>query len=152
MNIDLLQVSFAVGFVLAFVIYLIAFFSGKGTLQIRTNVLLIGLLVLVVTFFPFQVPWWQVVRLGSIMYVCILLISSILESIGALLTDLYENSFIPERMRRIRQGLYLGFGVLFLLVMVGGSMTIITMTFTIFMRILFVCLGLLLALKLLKKD
>ncbi|HJM69053.1 MAG TPA: hypothetical protein QGF02_03845 [Candidatus Babeliales bacterium] len=152
MGIDLLQVSFAIGFVLAFFIYVIAYFSGKGSLQIRTNVLLIGILVLIVTFSPFQVHWWQVIRLGSIMYVCILLISNILRSVGLLLTDLYENSFIPERMRRINQGLYIGSLALFILLIMWGNPQVISASYTVFVRILFACLGLLLALMLLRKN
>ncbi|OGB97589.1 hypothetical protein A3F06_03595 [candidate division TM6 bacterium RIFCSPHIGHO2_12_FULL_36_22] len=152
MGLDLLQVSFAIGFILAFFIYVIAYFSGKGSLQIRTNVLLIGILVLIVTFSPFQVQWWQVIRLGSIMYVCILLVSSILRSVGLLLTDLYENSFIPERMRRINQGLYIGSLIIFILVIMWGNPHVINASYTVFVRILFACLGLLLALMLLRKN
>ena len=152
MEMDLLQVSFALGFILAFAIYIIAYFSGKGTLQIRTNVLLIGILVLIVFFFPFQVGWWPLIRLGSIMYVCVLLTSSILTTIGDLLTNVYENSFIPERMRRINQVLYIGCTLLFILLILWGRDSVIQFSYTIFMRILFACLGLLLALKLLIKP
>lgn len=152
MAIDLLQLSFAVGFILALIIYLMAYFSGKKDIKIRSNVLLIGVVVLVVTFFPFQIPWWQLVRLGAVLYVCVLLLSNIFTSVGALLTDVYENSFIPERMRRINQLLYVGALLIFLLFLFFGKETAVVWGYTVFIRVLFACLGLLLALKLLKKD